>query len=132
MNRFLSLGFVLMLAGCGSSGDGGDEETSDVPKIDCTAAMATGIPTYSQLTFLHDVCVNCHDSTKTTSEARQAANPDVNYDTYEAAKASATKGVSEVYEGGTGAMPPEGSQIRHLTDPERVQFNTWAQCGTPQ
>ena len=132
MKRLLTLtvGLLLTISACGGDDDDEGGEEGDVPKIECGSAGT--IPKYSELTFLLTTCATCHSTQLTGTAARRDANPAFNYDTYEAAKAGAAKGVEEVYEGPNGAMPPDGTGVPKLTDAQRVQFNTWTQCGMPQ
>ena len=82
---------------------------------------------YSELSGAFSKCTNCHDSALTNATDRQAAPADVNYDTYEAAKAEATAIVDQINQ---GLMPP--SDQPQLTATEKTDILTWAQCDTPQ
>lgn len=92
----------------------------DLPAVDCTTPA---VPKYSELAIIN-ACTTCHDSQK-SGAARLEAPTDINYDTYEAAKAGAEEGVSEVF-GGT--MPPGGGE---LSEELKTQFYRWGLCGTP-
>ena len=123
----LALAIPALSLACSSSDKDSDAEAS-APIIDCAKAT---VPKYSELGFLQTTCAQCHSSTKTGAAARQAAPDDVNFDTYEAAKAAATRAVGELYED-PPAMPPADAKLTPVTDAERIQLNTWAQCETPQ
>ncbi len=123
----MALAMVLMLPACGSSDEG--EEEVEVPLVDCSSV--TAIPKYSELTVFAEVCTNCHTSQKTGMD-RNGAPATINFDTYEAAKANASKAMEELFEGANGAMPPPTSTVRHATTEERDAANAWAQCGTPE
>jgi len=109
------------LAACG--GDEGNEDAGDVPEVDCAAAPA---PKYSEMASVWAKCTTCHAAT-VTNAARAGAPPDVNFDTYAAAKAEASTAMHEVYE---GAMPPAASPA--LSSAEEDQLYRWASCGTPE
>src|ERR1700759_1739037 len=77
----------------------------DLPTVVCSAD-AGAIPTYSEVNALK-TCTTCHSS-KLTGSARNDAPSDVNFDTYDAAKANAQQAASEV---NTGDMPPPDSKL---------------------
>jgi uncharacterized membrane protein len=91
------------------------------PQIDCATAT---VPNYADVTMF-EVCENCHASSLSGAQ-RQDAPGDVNFDTYDAAKASAEESLYEVY---NGDMPINGYTV---TDEQKQAFYAWAQCGTPQ
>lgn len=115
---FVPTAFALLslLAACGDSG------SSTGSSVDCSTVKG-----YSELSGAFSKCTNCHDSTLTNATDRQAAPPDVNYDTYDAAKASAADGADQINQ---GLMPP--SDQPQLTDAEKTDLLTWMQCDTPQ
>jgi uncharacterized membrane protein len=101
----------MLAAGCSSS--------TDTPNsVDCNGTP----PSYDDVTAFTK-CVACHDSKK-TGAARVKAPANINFDTAEAALASADKAVSEVMK---GDMPPRDSGVT-LTDAERQQLYEWAMC----
>lgn len=112
----LALGLTGLFAafGCGSDAEGGD-----LPEVDCSAQVVT----FAQVDAF-DKCVRCHSS-KLEGSARNGAAVAVNFDSYEAAKASAEEAAHEVHE---GAMPPSGSGVM-LTENETQQLYRWALCG---
>ncbi len=95
------------------------EDAEEGPNVDCGAVTP---PKFTEVTAFAK-CTGCH-STSVTGAARAGAPAGINYDTYEAAKANAPKGMDEVYE---GAMPPGGG----LTADEKAQIYNWASCDTP-
>lgn len=108
------------LVGCGDSGEG--EEAGEVPEVDCAAKP---VPKYTEMATIWAKCTSCHSS-GLMGAARSGAPDAYNYDTYDAAKASAGIAMSEVYE---GAMPLAGSP--DLTADEEDMLYRWGQCGTP-
>jgi hypothetical protein len=130
----LGLGLILVASGCGSdAADPPAEEEVQLPAVDCSKET---VPTYAQVTLFHTTCVNCHSTTK-TGDARKGMGAEeapttVNFDTYAAAKTSATLAAQELYEDERGAMPPEDSQLPVATAAEKNQVLVWAKCGTPE
>lgn len=112
--------FVLSLFSFAAVSCGGEEGES-VPEIDCTA---TPPMKYSEMTAVWAKCTSCHSS-MLTGTARANAPAGIDFDTFDAAKAEAHEAASEVAE---GAMPPGGG----LSEAEKTQIYSWAQCGTPQ
>jgi uncharacterized membrane protein len=134
MMRFAFLGCLLLMVGCSSNDPSpAPEDEVQLPAVDCSKET---VPTFAQVTIFSKTCVNCHATTK-TGDARkgkgaEAAPDNINFDTYEAAKASALKAAAELYEDARGAMPPEDSELEVATDAEKHQVLVWAKCGTPQ
>lgn len=91
------------------------------PTVDCSTAT---VPTYSQLA-IWSTCTDCHAKTA-SGGARQGAPSDVNFDTYQAATASAEKAAATV---NGGSMPP-GNERQPTTD-QKTALYAWALCGTP-
>lgn len=121
---WLSLGLLLAAAvACGGEDESAEEGEEELPVIDCATVAA--VPTFSQVTAFTK-CVTCHHSMKTGVD-RQAAPPDDNFDTYEAAFPKAEEAAHEVFE---GEMPPATSMLT-LTEPEKQQLYEWAICGAP-
>jgi uncharacterized membrane protein len=69
-------------------------------------------------------CVPCHAS-DLAAEHRNGAPPNVNFDTYEAASASALKAVSAIQK---DTMPPDSV----LSDEEKELFRKWVNDGMPE
>lgn len=105
---------ALLLPACA-----GEEEEG--PNVDCGAVTP---PKFAEVTAFAK-CITCH-STAVSGAARAGAPAGINYDTFDAAKANAPKGMDEVYE---GAMPPAG--LPALTEAEKTQIYNWASCDTP-
>jgi uncharacterized membrane protein len=119
MKLLTSLMCILWLAACGS-----DSEALSLPNGEC-AADAGPVPLYSQVDAFN-TCTKCHSS-KLKGSARMEAPDNLNFDTYEAAKANAEKAVSEVH---GGSMPPANSKLT-LTATEKDDLYRWGLCGTP-
>lgn len=117
MKRIAMLMFVLCLGACGS-----DEEDA-LPTVDCKSDAA--VPTYSQVEAF-TTCTACHSSTLSAAN-RKEAPADINFDTYEGAKAHAQKAVSEVF---GGAMPPADSKLT-ISESAKDNLYRWGLCGTP-
>lgn len=100
---------ALFLVACGD----------DLPEVDC--ATVDPLP-FSQVTLLVG-CTGCH-STTFEAGSRNGAPVGIDYDTYEAAMASAEVGVESVY---AGRMPPAGAP-----EADKQAFYAWALCGQPQ
>jgi hypothetical protein len=117
-------------AGAATQGDGapagGSQDLSRInslAEIDCSKHQ---VPTFAQVTALA-VCTGCHSSQK-AGEVRMGAPPQINFDTYAAAKAAALAGAQEVFE---MAMPP-GEGAAALMVEQKHKLYLWARCGTPQ
>jgi uncharacterized membrane protein len=111
---------IWCLAACGSDSD----EALSLPTIDC-AADAGAVPSYSNVEAFK-TCTACHSS-KLSGSARMDAPSDINFDSYDAAKAEAEKAVSEVH---GGSMPPADSKLT-LTQGAKEDLYRWGLCGTP-
>jgi uncharacterized membrane protein len=110
---------VLWLSACGSG-------TADTPLPgDACASDGGPAPVYSQVDAFK-ACVNCHSSALSGS-ARHDAPAEINFDTYEAAKAHAEDAAQLVQ---NNAMPPANSKLT-LTQTEKDDLYRWVQCGTP-
>jgi uncharacterized membrane protein len=105
---------ALLLPACGGEDEGG-------PNVDCGSVT---VPKFAEVTAFAK-CTTCH-SAALTGTARVGAPAGINYDNYADAKANATKGMDEVYE---GSMPLAGSPA--LTEAEKTQIYNWASCDTP-
>jgi uncharacterized membrane protein len=110
-----AIALLSVLAACGDSG-------STTGSVDCSTVKG-----YSELTSAFSKCTNCHDSALTNPTDRQAAPADLNYDTYDAAKAQAADIADQINQ---GLMPP--SDQPQLTATEKTDLLTWAACDTPQ
>jgi uncharacterized membrane protein len=101
--------------GCGDSdGSGGG--------ADCTTVKG-----YSELGVAFSKCTNCHSSELTTPTERQSATVGFDYDTYALAAADPAAIIEQVED---DEMPPSGSPT--LTETEKTDLLTWAECGTPE
>lgn len=105
-----------MTATGGSASTGGGSSSTDP----CSSA-----PGYATMTVF-DKCTGCHSSTLSRFQ-RLGAPSYVNFDTYDAAVASASRAVSQVQ---SGRMPPRGTAP--LTADEKNELFTWVDCGTPR
>ena len=101
--------FALLAAACGE----------DLPDVDCDTADPRP---FAEVTLLVG-CTGCH-ATTLGEGSRNGAPLGIDYDTYEAAVASAKVGVESVY---AGRMPPVGAP-----EPDKEIFYAWALCGQPQ
>lgn len=112
---FLAVGLLIasLLPACGEK---------SAPKVDCSTAT---VPTFAQVEIF-SLCTSCHSSA-VSGAARQSAPGDVNFDTYAAAKASASSAAGEV---NGGEMPPAGHP--QPTADQKTALYAWAACGTPQ
>jgi hypothetical protein len=110
---------VLWLSACGS----GAGETP-LPGGEC-ASDGGPVPVYSQVDAFK-TCVSCHSSTL-SGFARHDAPAEINFDTYDAAKAHADDAARLVQ---NNAMPPANSKLT-LTQTEKDDLSRWVQCGTP-
>lgn len=99
----------LVATGCGG-GDGG---------------VVGDCPTYSQVT-IWSKCTTCHSS-KVTGMDRMDATPDVNFDSYDAAKMQGALANTWV---STGLMPPEGHP--QPSQAEKDSLKAWVDCGMPR
>lgn len=105
------------LAACEDAESDDDEDTSD----ECADA-----PGYADVEIF-DTCTMCHASTL-VGPARNGALETVNFDTYDAAMMSASRGLERVQ---AGAMPPPGSGLTVTAD-ETDQLAQWVLCGAPE
>ena len=116
---FASLSLVL-LGSAFAAGCGGDEET--LPTVDCSGT----VPKFAEVTLFQDSCSNCHGQ-DVAGPDRLGAPVDINFDSYDSAKAHAEKAASEVF---SGAMPPTGGD--DFPEAQKQQLYKWSLCGTPQ
>lgn len=101
--------------GCGDSdGSGGG--------ADCSTVKG-----YSELGTAFSKCTSCHSSELSTPTERQSATVGFDYDTYDLAKSDAAAIIEQVED---DEMPPSGSPT--LTQTEKTDLLTWAECGTPE
>jgi uncharacterized membrane protein len=105
---------TIVLAGC--------ENLGTPPTVDCSKVT---VPPYSQLT-IWPLCTSCHSSAL-SGGARHGAPGGVNYDTYDAARASAAVAASTV---NSGIMPERGQPAP--TEEQKSALFAWALCGSPQ
>lgn len=111
----LTLLSVLHMMGCS-----GDDDDDAMAEVDCSS----DVPTFAEVSFA--ACTGCHAS-DLSGAARNSAPSSVNFDDYEAARASAARAVDAVQR---GAMPPAGSGST-LSDAEKQELYRWGLCGTP-
>jgi uncharacterized membrane protein len=115
---------VAASTGCGdSSSDGLGGGSATGPEVDCASVEVKG---YSELT-IWSTCTECHATTLVGSQARQAAPEGSDYDTYEAARATAEEAQDQVFK---GLMPPSG--FAAPTEQEKQDLYAWVQCGQPE
>jgi uncharacterized membrane protein len=81
--------------------------------------------TYSQVT-IWPKCITCHSST-ITGDNRMDATPEVNFDSYDAAKMQGVLADTWV---SAGLMPPAGHP--QPTDAEKASLRDWVDCGLPK
>jgi uncharacterized membrane protein len=113
------LSFALFAAVALPVCDSPDDAPNDGPDVDCTMVTA---PKYSEMTAWAK-CTGCHSSSLAAT-SRAGATVGVDFDTYEAAKASAQTAMDEVV---AGRMPIGTS----LSEDEKQQIYNWASCDTP-
>jgi hypothetical protein len=106
--------------GCGD--DPADKE-GGVPEIECP----DDVPGFAEVTAFEEVCTQCHDSSLSKEERRNAP-AHLNFDDYDTAKANAEPIAAEVY---WGKMPPSGVDLA-LTIEQEDDLLAWALCGTPE
>ncbi|HMJ09912.1 MAG TPA: hypothetical protein VK524_00835 [Polyangiaceae bacterium] len=110
------MSLALAFAGCGGDDpedDDGSDQCADAPSFEEVSAF--------------QVCINCHNSSK-TDQARNGAPPTINFDSYEAAAQNADRAAHEV---GQSDMPPPSSGFT-LTSAQRSALVKWADCGAPR
>ena len=112
---------LVLLGSAFAAGCGGDDEEG-LPTVDCSGT----IPKFSEVALFSDSCSNCHGQ-DLAGTARNGAPVDINFDSYDSAKAHAEKAASEVY---NGAMPPTGNE--DFSEAQKQQLYLWSLCGTPQ
>ncbi len=108
-----------MVFGCGSD----DSDPPPPPEVECGA---TSVPIYSEVRAF-EVCTNCHSS-QLSGPARNGAPTNVNFDSYEGAKANASRILTQV---SSNSMPPPSSGFS-LTAEEKQELYAWIECGTPE
>jgi len=122
------LGLLGLLACTGSWACGDDAGTIEggPPEVDCPSDESD-VPTFEEVDAIWDVCTQCHDSSLSGDERRNAPK-NLNFDDYDIAEANAERMATEVY---WGNMPPSGSKLM-LTNDEIDELFTWAMCGAPE
>jgi uncharacterized membrane protein len=118
-----ALALVGALPGCDDDDDDATQEESSGGGPDCEG---DDVPGYAEVDIFA-TCTMCHSSTLMGAD-RNGALDTVNFDTYAAAMASATKAIERV---GAGAMPPPDSGLT-VTDAEKDELERWVLCGTPE
>lgn len=114
------MGILLAALVAGAVGCAGPEPPG-VPGVDC--AIAT-VPSFEDLLILR-LCRHCHSSSLEDGE-RKRAPVEVNFDTYEATRASIDDAQETVF---FGTMPPDGADA--ISEELKTALYTWAQCGMP-
>jgi len=89
------------------------------PEVDCDEV---DVPAYEDLT-IWSACTGCHDASL-SGPYRRGAPEGVDFDTYDAAVASAEDAAVEV---NIGNMPFTGT----VSEDDKEAFYAWALCGTP-
>jgi uncharacterized membrane protein len=117
------LGSVLVLAASlgGFVASGCSDDTADGTS-DCSTVKG-----YAELSTAFSKCTNCHASTL-TGAARNSAPEGQNYDTYDLAKAQASKIATRLRDT-ANPMPPPG--YPPLAETERTDLITWGDCDAP-
>ena len=118
--RPLRLLVVLVLAAVACEGDdaGQDASSDDGECVDA--------PAYEDVEIFA-TCTMCHASTLVGAD-RNGALVTVNFDTYDAAMTSASRGLERVQ---AGAMPPPGSGLS-VSQAQTEELERWIVCGTPE
>ena len=98
----------------GTGGSGGGDRCDDAPS-------------FSEVTALSQVCVNCHSSTL-TGNARNGAPEGYDFDQYESASDKADE-IEVLVQ--SGQMPPTYSGYA-LSDAQKSALYLWIDCDTPE
>lgn len=103
-----------------------EAEESDEDAQEDTSGACAEAPRYDEVEIF-STCTMCHSSTLVGDE-RGGALPGVDFDTYAAAMASASRGLERVQ---AGAMPPPTSGVT-VAQGEVDALEEWILCGTPE
>jgi uncharacterized membrane protein len=115
---FSMLACVMALVGCG-------DDTGETVPVDCST-----VKPFSELGQAFSKCTTCHTSSLTDLTSRQSAPLEYNYDTYEEAIKFPAKLVATLQADAEFPMPP--AEDPQLTEAEKTDLLTWAECDTPQ
>jgi uncharacterized membrane protein len=113
----LAAGLVALM-GCG-------DDTGETTPVDCST-----VKPFSELTQPFSKCTTCHTSSLTDLTTRQSAPLEYNYDTYAEAIKFPEKMVATLRADAEFPMPP--STDPQLTEAEKTDLITWAECDTPE
>lgn len=119
------LGVIGCACAC-ACGDDSSSVESGPPEVECPSD-ADDVPTFDQVDAISVVCTQCHDSSVSGAQRRNAP-ASLNFDEYDIAHANAERMATEVY---WGNMPPSGSKLS-LTPDQIEELFLWAMCGAPE
>lgn len=117
-----------MVACVSTSGCGDDSGTIEggPPEVECPSDSAD-VPAFAEVDAITEVCTECHDSSLSGAERRNAP-AHLDFDDYDVAHTYAERMATEVY---WGNMPPSGSDLM-LTSEQIDELFMWAMCGAPE
>lgn len=124
--RWSGLLGLLACAGVCACGDDAGTIEGGPPEVECPSDSAD-VPPFDQVDAIHQVCTDCHDSSLSGAQRRNAPSS-LNFDDYDVAHANAERMATEVY---WGNMPPSGSGLT-LTAAQIDELLLWAMCGAPE
>jgi cytochrome c5 len=117
---------MLACAGVWACGDDSGTIESGPPEVECPSD-SSDVPNFDEVDAISQVCTECHDSSLSGAERRNAP-AHLNFDDYEVAHTYAERMATEVY---WGNMPPSGSGLT-LTMDQIDELFEWAMCGAPE
>jgi uncharacterized membrane protein len=107
---------MMAAVGCGDDGE---------TVVDCAS-----VKPFSELSQAFSKCTACHTSALTDLTSRNSAPLEYNYDSYEEAIKFPDKLVASLQADAPAPMPP--AEDPQLTETEKADLVTWAECDTPQ
>jgi hypothetical protein len=129
------------LAACGSARDVTSSTSAECTTLPTGSTCVGTPPTYDGFAkgFFDTYCIRCHSTTLVTPEQRHFADPTVNLNTAEGARAVDRCRIDRMAGSGpsqTNTIMPfdirnEDPTQRFPTVGERVQLSQWLACGTP-
>jgi mono/diheme cytochrome c family protein len=117
---------VLACASAWACGDDAGTIEGGPPEVECPSD-SEDVPTFDQVDAISQVCTDCHDSSLSGAQRRNAPSS-LNFDDYDVAHVYAERMATEVY---WGNMPPSGSDLT-LTAEQIDELLLWAMCGAPE